>query len=247
MAEAQLTQARQLADKYKAGLEAQQAKVNAAKYKISGAQIRLERQQRLLKIGQSNDEEINACYKDLDAGKALAAAEEAVLRDVQASKPDGKILEAAENLALARHGVDQARLAVRRCLLEAPADGTVLRLNVAKGAVLGPQSRQAPVFFAPNGPRVVRAEVPQEFAHRVQVEMRAVIQDEANGQVTWQGKVKRLGAAFLPKRAVGGPESMSLGGSDERVLECVVELDAGQALPLLGQRVRVNIGTHGGP
>ena len=134
---------------------------------------------------------------------------------------------------------------MKKCALEAPADGTVLRINVARGAVLGPQSRQAPVLFAPDGPRVVRAEVEQEFAHRVQAGMTAVVVDEATGQTTWQGRVKRLGAAYLPKRSAGGPESFALGGSDARVMECVVELDAGQPQPMIGQKVRVNIGTHG--
>ena len=102
------------------------------------------------------------------------------------------------------------------------------------------------MLFAPAGLRVVRAEVEQEFAHRVQAGMTATIQDEANNQVTWQGRVKRLGAAYLPKRSAGGPESFALGGAEPRVLECLVELDPDQAAPLLGQRVRVNIGTHGG-
>jgi multidrug resistance efflux pump len=247
LAEAQLTQARQLTEKYKAGVDAQTAAVDSAKHKISAAQIRLERQERLLKLAQSNDEEIRAARQDLEAAKSLAAAEEAKLRDIQSSKPDAKIQEAAENLAFARQRVDEARIGVQRCSLVAPADGTVLRLNVSKGSVLGPQTRQAPVLFAPNGKRVVRAEVPQEFAQRVQVGMAAIVQDEVNGQMTWQGHVTRLGAAYLPKRATGGPESLGLGGSDERVRECVIELDANQPLPLLGQRVRANIGTHGGP
>jgi hypothetical protein len=30
-------------------------------------------------------------------------------------------------------------------------------------------------------------------------------------------------------------------------MECLVELDAGQPPPTIGLKVRVNIGTHGGP
>ncbi|HEX4589305.1 MAG TPA: biotin/lipoyl-binding protein [Gemmataceae bacterium] len=247
LAEDLLAQAQQQADRYKAGVEAQQAAVDAAKHKITAAEIRLARQRRIQTIGQSNDEEINASTEDLNAAKSLAAAEEAKLRAMQANKPDAKIREATDNVTLARQRADQARLAVKRCSLEAPADGTIARLTIAKGAVLGPQSRQAPVLFTPAGPRVVRTEVPQEFAHRVQVGMAAVVQDEATGQMTWRGHVKERGTAFLPKRSAGGPESIGLTGSEERLLECLVVLDANQSLPLLGQRVRVNIGTHGGP
>ncbi len=246
LAQAQQAQARQLADRYAAGVAAQQAAVDAARRRINAAEIRLNRQKRLLKIAQSNDEEINASTEDLEAAKFAAAAEEAKLRAVQANKPDAKVREAEENVALARQRVEQARLGVKKCLLEAPEDGVVLRLGVARGSVLGPQTRQPPVLFAPAGPRVVRAEVEQEFAHRVQVGMAAAVQDEAGGTATWQGRVKRLGAAYLPKRSAS-PEALAVGGSEARVLECLVELDPGQAAPLLGQRVRVNIGTHGGP
>jgi multidrug resistance efflux pump len=253
LAEAQLAQAQSGVGQYQGTVEAQQSAIDAAKRKIAAAQFRLHRQKQMAeavseatqKPTYTNSDELNAVTEELEAAKAGLAAEQAKLRAILASKPENKIREAEANVILSRQRADLARLAVKRCNLEAPADGTVLRLTVAKGAVLGPQSRQAPVLFAPDGPRIVRAEVPQEFAHRVQAGMAAVVQDEATGQLSWQGRVKRLGAAYLPKRSAG-LEAFSLGGSDERVLECLVELEPGQALPLLGQRVRVNIGTHGG-
>jgi multidrug resistance efflux pump len=248
LAESELALAQQASEQYRAAVEGQQAQVDAAKHKIAAAQFRLNRQKYLMNLAapQSNQDEINAATEDLNSARTAVAGEEAKLRGIQANKPDAKIKEAGDNLTLARQRLDRARLAARQCTLEAPLDGTVLRLNVAKGSVLGPQSRQAPVLFAPAGPRVVRAEVPQEFAHRVQADMVAVVHDEATGQMTWQGRVKQRGAAFLPKRSIG-PESLGLTGSEERLLECLVELDAGQPLPMLGQRVRVNVGTHGGP
>jgi multidrug resistance efflux pump len=249
LAESQFAQAQVLPERYKAGVEAQQAAIAAGKHKLLAAEYRLSRQRYLFNLAtpQSNPDEINAATEEVNAGKSVVATEEAKLREVQANKPDSKVREAEENVALARQRLEQARLALKKCALEAPIDGTVLRINVAKGALVGPQSRQAPVLFAPAGPRLVRADVDQEFAHRVQAGMTAVVQDEASGQSTWQGRVKRLGAAFLPKRSAGGPEAFALGGSETRVLECVIELDAGQPLPMLGQKVRVNIGTHGGP
>ncbi len=251
LAQAQIAEAQQAAAGYQAGLDAQKAAVDAARHKIAAADFRLHRErQKFEAVNEtqtSNRDELNAVTEENNAAKSMLAAEEAKLRAVQANKPDVKVRQAEENLTRARQGLDQARLALKRCTLAAPADGTVLRIAATKGAVLGPQTRQAPVLFAPNDRLVVRAEVDQEFAHRVQVGMMAVITDEANGQVTWQGRVKRLGAAYLPKRSAGGPESFALGGAEPRVLECLVELDPGQSMPLLGQRVRVNIGTHGGP
>jgi membrane fusion protein (multidrug efflux system) len=252
IAEAQLAQAQSGAGQYQAAIEGQQAAVDAAKHKIAAAQHRLHRQRQMAEAVNeatktstyTNSDELNAVTEELEAGKAALAGEQAKLRAIQATKPETKIREAEGNLTLAKQRAELARLAVKRCNLEAPSDGVVLRLTVTKGSVIGQQTRQAPILFAPDGVRVVRAEVPQEFAHRVQVGMAAVVQDEATGQMSWQGRVKRLGAAYLPKRSAG--MEISIGGSDERVLECVVELEPGQALPLLGQRVRVNIGTHGG-
>ncbi len=248
LAQAQQAQAQQLAGRYQAGVDGQKAAVDTARHKVAAAEHRLRREQYLFKLAtpQSNPDAINAATEELNAAKFAIAAEEAKLRAIQATRPEAKIHEAEENVALAKQRVEQARLAVKKYVLDAPADGLVLRVSVARGSVLGPQTRQPPVLFAPAGPRVVRAEVEQEFAHRVQVGMAAVVQDEAGGPATWQGRVKRLGAAYLPKRSAG-PEALALGGSEARVLECLVELDPGQAAPLLGQRVRVNLGTHGGP
>jgi multidrug resistance efflux pump len=248
LAEAQVTEAQQGAEQYRAAVDGQQAAVSAATHKLAAAQHKFDRANKMKKSAPdyTNPDDIAAAGEEVEALKAALAAEEAKFRGIQANKPDAKIRGAQENLSFARHKVEEAQLAVKRCRLEAPSDGVILRLTVAKGTVLGPQSRQAPVLFAPEGRRVVRAEVPQEFAHRVQVGMSATVQDETNGQVTWHGQVMRLGAAYLPKRSAFGPESLALAGSEERVLECLVVLDDHQPLPLLGQRLRVNIGTHGG-
>lgn len=246
VAEAQAQQAQQLTEVYRGSVEAQQGAVEAARHKIGAAEFRLKRARHLKdSVGQSNDDEINSAVEEVSALKGALAGEEAKLRSIQANRPESKIREADENLALARQRVQQARTAWKKCTLEAPSDGTILRINAAKGAILGPQTRHAPILFAPSGPRIVRAEVEQEFAHRMQVGMPASIQDESNAQVIWAGKVKRLGAAFLPKRSANGVESFSLSGETNRVLECIIELDPGQTPPMLGQKVRVSIGTHG--
>ena len=59
---------------------------------------------------------------------------------------------------------DQARLALEECRLKAPRPGTVLRILVGPGDVLGGQPGQPAVLFAADGPQVIRATVEQEFA-----------------------------------------------------------------------------------
>src|SRR5439155_19646908 len=138
-------------------------------------------------------------------------AEEANLRRLEASRPDIELDEAEKNVELARARVDEARIALDNCALKAKTDGTILRVYTHIGALITSQLRQPPVLFAPAGPRVVRAEVPQEFAHRVQVGMAATIQDVAIADLVWQGTVKRLSDAYLPRRGAG-TDVLSLGG-----------------------------------
>src|SRR5262249_17896981 len=95
------------------------------------------------------------------------------------------------------------------------------------------------VLFCPRSPRLVRAEVEQEFARRVGVGMTAVVQDDTSNAVSWRGQVTRLSDWYAHRRSML-LEPLQL--NDVRTLECLIELDPGQALPRIGQRVRVVIG-----
>ena len=217
--------------------------MDAGLAKVRAAELRLKRGKFLLEKQMTNAEEIAALEEEINAGKAVVKAEEEKLREVRASKPDANIDVATENGEMSKQRLKQAQTALKNCRLLAPADGTILRLNVAVGAVLGPQSRQAPVLFVPAGPRIIRAEVEQEFAHRVHLGQAAVVEDEANAAITWQGKVKRLADAFLPRRSVGDGLTLT-NGPEMRYLECLIELNPSATPPRLGQRVRVNLGTR---
>jgi hypothetical protein len=74
--------------------------------------------------------------------------------------------------------------------------------------------------------------------------MPAVLEDEPSTGFVWKGTVRRLAAAYLPRRGVG--ESLAL-TPETRLLECVVDLDPAQPPPRLGQRLRVSIGTQRAP
>jgi multidrug resistance efflux pump len=246
IAEALVAQARQAVEAARLGLDAQRAAVDAARSKVLAAEAELRRARALKEALRGYDEQITAAQEGVNALKAAQAAEEARLRAMEAAVPDAKIDEALRNVELRRQDVRAAQLALKGCRLEAPSDGAVLRLNVSVGSVLGPQSRQGPVWFAPAGPRVVRADVDQEFAHRVHLGQEAVVQDLENTAVTWAGKVKRVADAFLPRRSTGDGLTIA-GGSDTRYLECLIELAPTQTPPRLGQRVRVSLGTHRTP
>src|SRR5205814_2703484 len=93
--------------------------------------------------------------------------------------PELEVRAARSKLDTATVARERAEAAAKDCVLRAPADGTVLRLQAAVGGILAPASAPLPgaappaVVFAPAGPLVVRAELEQAGLGRVKVGMRA--------------------------------------------------------------------------
>ena len=81
------------------------------------------------------------------------------------------------------------------------------------------------LLFCPDAPRIVRAEVEQEFAGRVGVGQKALIQDDATGGGSWRGQVKSISGWYSHRRSM---LLEPLQFNDVRTLECILELDAGQ-------------------
>ena len=133
----------------------------------------------------------------------------------------------------------EARLAVEECHLRAPRPGTVLRILVGPGDVIGIQPGQPALLFAADGPQVVRATVEQEFAHRIQQGAPALVRDEADPTARWRGRVGRIASWYSQRRTVLHDPSQL---SDVRTLECEILLEREQPALRLGQSVRVSIG-----
>jgi multidrug resistance efflux pump len=244
IAEAQVREARQAEDSYHALIAAQQQIIEAAQEKLKAGETRLGLAKRRLEQQQAGSaDEIAALEHELNAGRKEVKAKEEQLRQLKSSKPDPKIEQAEKKVELRKAQLREAQTALKNCKLVAPANGTVLRINSAVGAVIGPQTRRPPIEFVPAEPRIVRATVEQEFAHRVHMDQPAVIEDEVNSAINWTGKVKRLAEAFLPRRSAGDALSLS-NGSDTQYLEFLVEMNPSSNPPKLGQRVRVSLGTR---
>ena len=92
----------------------------------------------------------------------------------------------------------KAKLVLDECVLRAPEDGTVLRVLTQVGETVGAQARQPAVEFCPNGPRIIRAEVMQEWASKVEPGQVVLIEDDTRFGPQWQGRVKSVAGAFTP-------------------------------------------------
>jgi Barrel-sandwich domain of CusB or HlyD membrane-fusion len=144
----------------------------------------------------------------------------------------------AENLR------DQALEAKKMLACKAPAKGKILRVFAVDGMPFHPTSREPAFWFIKDGQLIVRAEVTQEFSRRVKDGQPARIECESDPSQTWKGKVIKVSDQFLPKRQGGGGGSEIMQVSDDRVLECLISVEAEKNVipPRYGQKVKVTLG-----
>jgi multidrug resistance efflux pump len=169
----------------------------------------------------------------------------AKLKDLEAVNMQLPVDEAEAGVGQAEAVVAKAKLAVELCTVTADVAGTVEQVHVSAGTTLGVSTRGTAVSLIPAGPRVVRAEIEADFAHRVGSDMKGktvTVTDHTDAKLVYKGVVEHVGGAFLKKRHGGD----SLLTSDTLVLEArVVVTDTnptGKSPLRVGQKVRVNFG-----
>jgi multidrug resistance efflux pump len=217
----------------------QQQAIAARKHAAAAARHALERKQKLEKNSQLAIEEVRAAEELVHEAEAAEKAEQEKLHELELLDPPTQIARAEADVAAKQITVDKAKYALEQCSLKAPVDGKVLRIFTSKGELLGGQPRQPAVQFCPSGPRIVRAELEQEFASRVAVGQFARVEDDSNTGLNWKGKVVRMSDWYTHRRSI---LLEPLQFNDVRTLECIVQLDPGQPPPRIGQRVRVMLG-----
>ena len=237
-ARAQYERALKLTERQQLQEAQQQAAVEAVAHRLRAAEWVLSRKEDLKTI-QTNDKEVEAGRAQVAEFRAVLRAEEKKLAELRLNDPALDIRRAREEVEGKRARLEQARLALDECELRAPGDGTVLRIGVAPGDVLGAPARQPAVWFCPKGRRVIRAEVEQEFAGRLEVGQPVVVQDDARARVTWRGRVESISDWYTHRRSI---LQEPLQHNDVRTLECRIALDTDQPPPRIGQRVRVTVG-----
>jgi multidrug resistance efflux pump len=218
----------------------QEQAVEAARRAWGAARISYQRKRELVKQNHLAPEEADAAEKLMEQAEFALKGEEHKLALVKLEATDVaiKAKQAAADVTAKKVLRDKAQLVLDECTVTAPEDGMVLRLGVQAEDLLPPQPKSPAVVFCPARPRIVRAEVEQEWANRVQPGQVATIEDDTssgNGP-TWKGKVVRVGDWMAHRRSILPDPSQFL---DVRTLECVVEIDSGQPPLRIGQRVRI--------
>jgi multidrug resistance efflux pump len=246
-ARGRLEQARKLPAQHQAQLEQQRQATEAAEQRLAAARSLFARKDKLAATRELSAEELAAAAHEVQQLEASVRAERARLTELQLADPAADVHQAELDVRALAIRVEQAEHTVAECALKAPRDGTVLRVLAGPGdvfprtAALNPEARgQAAIQFALEGRRLVRAEVDQEFASRIQAGQTAVVQDDAPSGISWRGRVLRVADWYTQRRNLAYDATQL---RDTRTVECLIALDPGQTEPRLGQRVRVTIGT----
>jgi multidrug resistance efflux pump len=223
---------------HEAQIAQQKQAIEASRRQAAAAHHGLKRLQNVLNAGHGNAEEVEATTEQVKALEAAETAARERLKELELADPATLIQQAELDVQAKQVRVDNAQYAVDQCSVRAPMAGKVLRLFVGVGDTLGPQPRQPAVQFCPDGPRIIRAEVEQEFADRVFMGQQARIQDDSKAGHVWTGKVTRISDWYTHRRSI---LQEPLQFNDVRTLECIIQIDSDPQIPRIGQRMRVTL------
>jgi multidrug resistance efflux pump len=230
-----------LPKKRQRAIEIQQAKLEAAEHHLEKARKGLEIQRKTFKNtkGQfGTEDDLALTESEVKSIEAAVKAQRAALEDAKDANPKGTIDRLRAQVRAKQAQRDLARQAFLECDLYAPADGIVLRLFATPGDVLGATSKTPAVHFCPDLPHIIRTEILQEWASKVQPGQVVYIEDDTRNGAQWKGKVARVSNWFSQRRFVLLEPFQY---NDVRTLECIIYLDPGSRPLRMHQRVRVTI------
>lgn len=235
-AQIQLAQAQNAPARYRVRLARQRAAILAAQKRLAAAGHLLKHKQDLEKRDLAAGIEVQAEEEQVKQLQALAEVEAETLADLELQDPQWEVRRADTEVALAQAKLRQAEHVVKECTLRAPQAGRVLRIMATPGEMASPQSRQPALLFAPDGPRLIRAEVEQEFAGRLAVGQAVRVQDDVDARLRFGGRVTRISDWYLQRRSIFQEPTRF---NDTRTLECLIRPDPGYPPLRIGQRVLV--------
>ena len=218
----------------------QEAAVTAAADRVAASKGLYQEKKAAKAFGTVTAAEVIAAEAEVKQLEHLVEAEKAKLDELQKIDPGLRVRAAEVKKSMAQLTLKQAEKAVRDCVLLAPADGIILRVQATVGETAVPGGIQPAIVFRPEGEMIIRAELEQEFMGRVKPGMKAKVSDDVRADSpVWTGTVLRLGNWVARKRSVLLDHGEI---NDVRTVECIIILDGKPEGLLIGQRMRVRIG-----
>lgn len=121
--------------------------------------------------------------------------------------------------------------------VRAPLDGRIVRRSAKPGDGTSTLNVTELFLLAPDAPRIVRAELDEQFIAEVKAGQRADILLEYDEKQSFRGRVLRLGEVFGSRKLASDDPNER---QDTRVVEMVVAVEGAPALRI-GQRVLVRV------
>lgn len=209
------------------------AQVREAEAVLDNARSECARRRMLLDRGAISRMEFEVAERELRVAEArLDAARERTAFVEDEVRPEEKARAAAE-LEGARAALSEAEALLAKTVIRSPIDGTVLRKHKNAGESVSTQVREAVVTLGDTVRMRVRAEVDETDVARLRVGQRAWVTAVAYGDRRFTGKVIRISRMLGRKKVQTDAPAEKV---DTKVLETLIELDAGTRIPI-GLRV----------
>jgi len=203
-------------------------------------QARAERDRRrfLLERGAISRSELEAAEREFAVAEARVEATGQRASLVQAPTRDEEIRRAEAEVASAEARLAEARALLARTVIVSPIDGVVLRKNKRTGESVSTQGTTPIVVLGDTSRLRVRVDVDETDVARVAVGQKVTVRASAFGTRTFTGRVSRVGQTLGRKNFRSDDPAERV---DTKVLETLVDMDAGTELPV-GLRVDAVIG-----
>jgi len=210
-----------------------EASMQAAKAVLDNAKSEAERRRGLADRNVISRDEAERFERGYQVARAQyeQASEHFALVDAEAREEDRAHAEAA--VATARAQVAEARAYFEKSFIRAPISGVILRKLRHTGESVSTQFDSPVITMADDSTLRVRLDVDESDVSKLRVGQQAYVTAEAYGTHRFRGHVMRVGR-ILGKKNIRTDEPSE--HVDTKILETLVELDAGQQLPL-GLRV----------
>ena len=210
-----------------------EASTQAAKAVLDNAKSEAERRRGLADRNVISRDEADRYERGYQVARAQyeQAAQHFALIDAEAREEDRAHAEAA--VATARAQLAEARAYLEKSYIRAPIGGVILRKLRHNGESVSTQFDSPVITMADDSVLRVRLDVDESDVSKLRVGQRAYATAEAYGTHKFWGRVICVGG-ILGKKNVRTDEPSE--HVDTKILETLVELEPGQALPL-GLRV----------
>lgn len=182
--------------------------------------------------------ELQASEREMKRMELLAKGETVPRQELERARDAHALAEIALQVARTTIATARARESVAAQELEerqvvAPLDGQIIQRQARPGNGVSTLNVTPLFLFVPDVPRIVRAELEEQYLPVVISDQRTEVVLEADASKMWSGQVIRIGKVVGQRTPSEDPAERQ----DNRVVEVVISLDAKDLL--IGQRVIV--------